>query len=67
MPGYEENLPRPAAGFRNLRRHSQDEEAATTCQDAAEIYRETGDRHNEGVALTSQTDPVDHLGMNYAP
>jgi Tetratricopeptide repeat len=27
------------------------EEAITICQDAAEVYRQTGDRHGEAVAL----------------
>jgi hypothetical protein len=27
------------------------EEAITACQDAAAIFRETGDRHREGTAL----------------
>ena len=29
------------------------EEAITACQDAAAIYRDTGDRHGEGMALTN--------------
>ena len=29
------------------------EEAITACQDAAAIFRETGDRHGEGIALGS--------------
>ena len=29
------------------------EEAITACQDAAAIFRETGDRHGEGMALNN--------------
>jgi hypothetical protein len=34
-----------------LRQVRQFDEAITACQDAAAIFRETGDEYNEGVAL----------------
>jgi hypothetical protein len=36
-----------------LREAGQFDEAITACQDAAAIYRETRDRHGEGLALTN--------------
>ena len=36
-----------------LREVRRFEEAITACQDAAAIYRETGDRHGEGMALSN--------------
>jgi signal-transduction protein with cAMP-binding, CBS, and nucleotidyltransferase domain len=36
-----------------LRQAGRVEQAITACQDAAAIYRETGDRHAEGLARSA--------------
>jgi tetratricopeptide (TPR) repeat protein len=53
---HDRPLPRQAISKRRPRRRkhpgaANQGEAITSCQDAAAIYRETGDRHNEGMAL----------------
>jgi tetratricopeptide (TPR) repeat protein len=45
-----------------LREAGRFEEAITACQDAAAIYRETGDRHGEGHALDNLGNALRGLG-----